>query len=114
MFLVATNHFDIIDRAVQRPGRFNFNLQILPPSYAEKLRLARDRLGPETFALLEPDLRRQPYRENLRLASRNEMLSLCEQLKRRPHDAEHILSHFRAELTDDDSFREEAAGTSLL
>jgi hypothetical protein len=107
VFFVATNHFDTIDRAAQRPGRFDFKLQVMPPSYEEKLRLARDRLGPEAFAAVEPDLRRQPYHENLRLASRNEMVALCKELARRPQQAEQILSHFRAELVDDDSFTEE-------
>jgi hypothetical protein len=34
------------------------------------------------------------------------MLSLCEELRRRPEHAEHILRQFRAELVDDDSFVE--------
>ena len=114
LFFVATNHFDTIDPAAQRPGRFDFKLQIMPPSYDEKLRMARDCLGAEAFHTIEADLRRQPYRENIRLASRNEMLSLCEELRRRPQDAELILSHFRAELMDDDTFREEGASTSLV
>jgi hypothetical protein len=111
VFFVATNHFETIDKAAQRPGRFDFKLQILPPSYDEKLRLARDRLGHEAYRLLETDLRRQPYRENIRLASRNEMVSLCDELRRRPEQAEEVLSHFRAELLDDDSFREGDAVT---
>lgn len=106
LFFVATNHFETMDRAAQRPGRFDFRLQIMPPSYEEKLRLARERLGPETYKALEADLRRQPYRDNIRLASRNEMVSLCDDLKRRPEQAEAILSHFRAELADDDRFRD--------
>jgi hypothetical protein len=106
LFFVATNHFETIDRAVQRPGRFDFRLHVMPPSYEEKLRLARECLGHEGYQRLEADLRRQPYRENLRLASRNEMLSLCDELQRRPEHAEHILSQFRAELAEDDSFRE--------
>jgi hypothetical protein len=106
LFFVATNHFETIDRAAQRPGRFDFRLQIMPPSYDEKLRMARDRLGPDSYRHLEADLRRQPYRENIRLASRNEMLSLCDELKRRPEHAEQTLSHFRVELMDDESFKE--------
>lgn len=106
LFFVATNHFETMDGAVRRPGRFDFKLQIMPPSYEEKLRLARERLGDDPFELLEADLRRQPYRENIRLASRNEMLSLCDELKRRPDQAELILSRFRAELIADDSFKE--------
>ncbi len=113
LFFVATNHFDTIDRAAQRPGRFDFKLQVLPPSYDEKLRMARDHLGAEAFGALEADLRRQPYRENIRLATRNEMLALCEELRRRPVHAEHILSQFRAELADDETFREESPTTSL-
>lgn len=109
LFFVATNHFSTIDPAAQRPGRFDFRLQILPPSYDEKLRMARDRLGPDTFAAVETDLRREPYREHLRLASRSETVALCNELAGRPRDAEQILSRFRAELTDDDSFVEDGA-----
>ena len=75
---MATNHFETIDKAAQRPGRFDFRIQILPPTYEEKLRLARKRLGEESYRLLETDLRRQPYRENICLASRNEMISLVD------------------------------------
>ena len=109
IFFVATNHLETVDAAAQRPGRFDFRLPILPPSYDEKLRMARDCLGPELYAAAEPELRRQPYRTNLRLASRNEMLSLCDDIKRRPERMEDILSRFRAELMDDERFREDPA-----
>ncbi len=101
LFFVATNHLETVDAAVQRPGRFDLRLHILPPSYEEKLRLARDRLGPDTFAAVEPDLRRKPYRHQLALATRNEMLALCDALGRRPERSEEVLSHFRAELAED-------------
>ena len=106
LFFVATNHLESVDPAVQRPGRFDFRLEIMPPSYNEKLRQARDCLGPELYGAVEADLRRQPYRDNIRLASRNEMRSLCDDLQRRPDQIEEILSHFKAELTDDDRFRD--------
>jgi hypothetical protein len=109
LFFVATNHFETVDPAAQRPGRFDFKLQIMPPSYEEKLRLARDCLGPDLFSEVEADLRRQPYRDNIRLASRNEMLSLCEELKHRSQQAEEILSRFKAELMDNERFRDEDA-----
>lgn len=108
MFFVATNHLETVDPAAQRPGRFDFRLQIMPPSYDEKLRMARDCLGPDLFAAAEVELRRQPYRTNIRLASRNEMLSLCDDIKRRPEHMEDILSQFRAELMDDERFRDDA------
>ncbi|HEX3424735.1 MAG TPA: ATP-binding protein [Acidimicrobiales bacterium] len=113
LFFVATNHFDTMDRAAQRPGRFDFTLQILPPSYEETLRLAEDTLGRDLFRALEADLRRRPYQENLRLATRNEMLALCEALRHRPEQAEKTLSHFKAELAADGAFREELVGTAL-
>lgn len=113
LFFVATNHFDTIDPAAHRPGRFDFTLQILPPSYDEKLRLARDTLGDELFEALEVDLRRRPYHEHIRLATRSEMLTLCDQLRHNPHNAEQILSHFKAELTEDLAFQEQTAGAGL-
>jgi hypothetical protein len=109
MFFVATNHLETVDAAAQRPGRFDFRLPIMPPSYDEKLRMAEDCLGPELFAAAEAELRRQPYRTNIRLASRNEMLALCDDIKRRPEGMEDILSRFRAELMDDERFRDEPA-----
>ena len=109
IFFVATNHLETVDAAAQRPGRFDFRLPIMPPSYDEKLRMARDCLGPELYAAAEAELRRQPYRTNIRLASRNEMLSLCEDIKRRPERMEDTLSQFRAELMDDERFRDEPA-----
>ena len=110
LFFVATNHLETVDPAVQRPGRFDFRLQIMPPSYDEKLRQARDCLGPQLFETVEADLRRQPYRDNIRLASRNEMRSLCDDLQRRPDQIEEILSHFKAELMDDERFRDDTSG----
>ena len=110
LFFVATNHLETVDPAVQRPGRFDFRLQIMPPSYDEKLRQARDCLGPQLFEAVEADLRRQPYRDNIRLASRNEMRSLCDDLQHRPDQIEEILSHFKAELMDDDRFRNDTSG----
>ena len=113
LFFVATNHFDTIDRAAQRPGRFDFTLQIMPPSYEEKLRMASDVLGRDVFAMVEADLRRQPYRDNIRLASRSEMLSLLRELGGSPERAEETLSQFRAELVDDERFRGQPAETAL-
>jgi SpoVK/Ycf46/Vps4 family AAA+-type ATPase len=112
MFFVATNHLETVDPAAQRPGRFDLRLQIMPPSFEEKLRMARDCLGPELFAAAEADLRRKPYRTNLRLASRNEMLSLCEEIKRHPERMEETLSQFRAELIGDERFGD-PAGSEL-
>ena len=80
---MATNHFDTIDPTAQRPGRFDFKIQIMPPSYDEKMRLARESLGP-LFHAVEADLRRQPYQDNIGLAIRNEMLVLCDELGAAP------------------------------
>jgi SpoVK/Ycf46/Vps4 family AAA+-type ATPase len=110
LFFVATNHLESVDQAVQRPGRFDLRLQIMPPAYDEKLRLAQDCLGPELFAQVEADLRRQPYRENIRLASRSEMRTLCDDLARDPGRTEEILSRFKAELMSDERYRDQGAG----
>lgn len=38
IFLVATNHFDRVDSAISRPGRFDFRIHVLPPSPERKVR----------------------------------------------------------------------------
>ena len=38
IFLVATNHFESVDPAIVRPGRFDFRIHVLPPTAPRKLR----------------------------------------------------------------------------
>lgn len=105
LFFVATNHLETVDAAVQRPGRFDLRLGVMPPCYREKLRMAADHLGPEVFSVIGPELRRKPYQAGIRLATRSEMLALCDALGRAPERSEEILSRFSPELADDERFR---------
>jgi len=38
LFLVATNHFEEVDDAIARPGRFDFRVHMLPPTPRRKIR----------------------------------------------------------------------------
>jgi ATPase family associated with various cellular activities (AAA) len=38
IYLIATNHIEVFDAAVARPGRFDLVLPVMPPTAAEKLR----------------------------------------------------------------------------
>ncbi len=62
---------------------------------------------------MEPELRRQPYRKNIALATRSEMTRLVQELKGNPDRAEQLLSTFRAELADDPTLDQEAAYNSF-
>ncbi len=77
---------------------------------AEEVSAEPVRPSPELFARVEADLRRQPYRENIRLASRSEMRMLCDELERHPERTEEILSRFKAELMSDARYRDQTAG----
>ena len=112
LFFVATNRYQSIDAAARRPGRFDFRLQILPPAYEEKMRMAEKMLG-DTFSGVEQELRAESHRRKLSLASRSEMLRLVQDLERQPDDAENLLAAFDAELADDQSIDEEAQYNSF-
>lgn len=112
LFFVATNHYDTIDPAAKRPGRFDFRLQILPPAYDEKLRMAEKVLG-DDFATVEPELRRESYRTPLALATRSEMTRLLQDLRNEPERAERLLSTFEPELAGDERIEQEAAYNSF-
>lgn len=112
LFFVATNRYQSIDPAARRPGRFDFRLQILPPAYEEKMRMAEKMLG-GAFSDIEPELRDESHRKKLSLASRSEMLRLVQDMKRQPGDAGQVLAAFEAELADDPSIDEEAQYNSF-
>ena len=38
VFLIATNHLEVFDIAISRPGRFDMIIPVMPPTAAEKLR----------------------------------------------------------------------------
>ena len=105
LFFVATNHFETIDRAVSDRGASTSGStscrRPMRRSCAWPRAPGRRGLPAGGGRPAPPALPRESSP-----ASRNEMLSLCEELRRRPEHAEHILRQFRAELVDDDSFVE--------
>ncbi|HYE78697.1 MAG TPA: ATP-binding protein, partial [bacterium] len=112
LFFVATNHYESIDPAARRPGRFDFRLQVLPPAYEEKLRMARKALG-DDYPRVETELTRQSNRRNIALATRSEMMRLVQDLQRAPERVEELLNSFRAELGDDERVDHEARYNSF-
>ncbi|HEX2064370.1 MAG TPA: ATP-binding protein [Acidimicrobiales bacterium] len=113
LFFVATNRYRTIDPAARRPGRFDFRLQILPPSYEEKFRMAEKMLGADLYERLEPELRREAYRRKISVASRSEMQRLLQDLRNQPDRAEELMSFFEAELADNEQIEEEAQYNSF-
>lgn len=112
LFFVATNHYESIDSAVKRPGRFDFRLQIVPPAYEEKLRMAEKTLG-EDYRSLEPALREETHRRNLTVATLSEMNRLLHALRKDPDRVEEFLANFRPELAEDQWFEDEARFNSF-
>ena len=113
LFFVATNRYQTIDPAARRPGRFDFRLQILPPAYEEKMRMAREVLGQDLFEQLEGEIGREAYRRQITRASRSEMLRLLQDLRNQPDDCERLLGTFEAELADDEQVDQETEYNSF-
>jgi hypothetical protein len=55
IFLVATNHFEALDPAIVRAGRFDFRLHLLPPSPARKLEMLSELIGERSNSRITPD-----------------------------------------------------------
>lgn len=102
LFFVATNHFQDIDEAAKREGRFDFQIQISPPSYDEKLRMLRDSWKPLPIPTdIEGELERK--RQDIEWATRAEMLTLIDALMQNPSRARDIIEKFSPRLLEDDN-----------
>src|SRR6266540_1641838 len=101
LFFVATNHFKSMDEAIREPGRFDFRIQILPPSYEEKLRMIQDVLSQE----LSGDQRSAlaTAQDKIALATLSEMRALIPRLEsaQSPNDFASALKEFAPVLFEE-------------
>lgn len=106
IFFLATNHFHSIDDAIRREGRFDFRLQILPPSFSEKMRMISDELG-EAIANAFHDAASDATRKRkIVWATRLEMLSVVAAIKSqvspvRKVDVESLIDNMNPRLLDE-------------
>lgn len=98
IFIIATNHFEDIDEAAKREGRFDFNIQVLPPSLDAKIKM----LGTHG-KLADPDkdnaineMRRSERK--IGIATRGEMLTLIDAMNADPKNIRDILDAFTPKL----------------
>jgi hypothetical protein len=103
IFLVATNHFEAIDKAARREGRFDFQIQIVPPCFDEKMRMVADRWKPSVPQNVIHEMNISSVREKITLATRMEMLALIDKLMRDPGNARSILESFAPVLVEEDN-----------
>lgn len=101
MFFVATNFHGTIDPAARREGRFDFQIQILPPSFEEKLRMLSDSWSGSVPADVLGELKQDDNKERLEWATRSEMKTLIEKLKKNPDQVRNIVGQFKPNLLDD-------------
>lgn len=102
LFFVATNFYTSIDRAAKREGRFDFQIQIVPPSFDEKMRML-DKHIPSIKSEIKDYFPK--IRDNIEWATLSEMKRLIDNLKfmlGKAKDTETIdfLRDFEAKLND--------------
>ena len=103
IFFVATNHFDTIDKAARREGRFDFQIQIVPPSFKEKERMLT---GKWTSEVVPKSILKElkKVEEKITWATRAEMLTLIDNLENSPVDeARYILKSFSPMFLSDEN-----------
>jgi ATPase family associated with various cellular activities (AAA) len=100
LFFLATNYYSDIDPAAKRESRFDFKIQIMPPSFKEKLRLLKSKLDKAVFKNIKVEF--SPHKENLTYATRNEVYDLIRQFKKPARNARRILDNFKPILLSQD------------
>jgi hypothetical protein len=100
VFFVATNHYEEMDDAAKRDGRFDFRIQVLPPSFNEKLRLLNESLAPgEPEASLLKELTRDEVKKEVAWATIMQTRVLFSELKGKTDvEIAHILGDFKATI----------------
>jgi ATPase family protein associated with various cellular activities (AAA) len=98
IYLVATNHLDDFDEAARAPRRFDFQLQVGPPSYEEKRRLLGQEFGRAAVPGVIEELDRA--KEKIRWATLHEARDLFGLLADAPDSARDLIDRFTPELAD--------------
>jgi SpoVK/Ycf46/Vps4 family AAA+-type ATPase len=79
VFLVATNHLEVVDTAIQRPGRFDLVIPVMPPTTRAKLNASPEVASTlESFALSDSEKRVQ--RERLEALTYDEFAAISKSL----------------------------------
>jgi len=111
MFFLATNHYETLDPAVRREGRFDFKLQILPPSVPEKMRMIQESVKKKVtlnaWKKIETEL--SHHEEQLKWATRFEIQDLMGRLQQKGSDIREILDGFQPRLLKEKNEIEEDA-----
>ncbi len=94
IFLVATNYLETIDEAAKRDGRFDFKIQILPPSEQSKLKFLKEELKKNKQEKKYQDIKDQLVSssiiDSLKYSSRNEFKKLLQQFSDLKYDSKKV------------------------
>ena len=96
IYLVATNNFDELDEAARAPRRFDFQLQVRPPSFSEKLRMLERDFSAEAGAAVLDELTRA--REKVAWATLREARAKFRELVGDPTEARDLLEQWTPTL----------------
>ena len=102
LFFVATNHYHSIDNAAKRQGRFDFHVQVLPPSIEEKKRLLEYEIPDLALRQRIEALLKDQYLNKFEWATRNDLVHLIVRLKQPSSDVEALLKSWRPELDSEE------------
>ncbi len=112
IYLVATNNFQNLDEAAQAPRRFDFQFQILPPSYDEKIRLLKDNWDGTVPSGVIDEL--QHSEEKINMVTLKEMFELTRSLSQSPSEARRVIDAFEPTLASrQDELKAEAKWNSF-
>lgn len=99
LYLVATNKLDRLDVAARAPRRFDFQLQVLPPSLDEKKRLLASGFPAANTQAVLDEIERAD--EKVQWATLAEAQAAFASIAATPEDARDILDGFAPDLLDE-------------
>jgi hypothetical protein len=92
IYLVATNNFNDLDDAARAPRRFDFQLQVRPPTFDEKMRRADDRHSKARVDAVRGEL--EHFKEKLEMATLRESDEIVARAVGDPGHAREVLEAF--------------------
>jgi hypothetical protein len=113
IYIVATNNFEDLDEAARAPRRFDFQLQVLPPAFDEKVRLIQNQFSGEIPAEVTTAL--TTHRDRVTWATVSEMDMIAKKLVGVPSDqAGNVLEQFKPALFAERAVWEEGNATNAF